>query len=105
MIVVGETGNVVLLQNCVDIFVAHIQKNIEKDENNNQIVKKVDFWCVCATTLMEKNLKLATYSTQEQAEKYKEEILSILEMAQPVYRMPIDNTSGGETKANKTQEG
>lgn len=105
MIVVGETGNAVFLQNCVDIFVVHIQKNIDKDKNGNQIVKKVDFWCVCATTLMEKNLKLATYSTQEQAEKCKEEILSILEMAQPVYRMPKDNTAGEETKVNKTQEG
>lgn len=100
MIVVGETGNLVLLQNCVDVFVVHIEKNIDKDENGNQIVKKVNQWCVCATTLMEKTLKLATYSTQEQAEKYKADILNILELSQPSYTMPKDE----ETKENKQQE-
>lgn len=83
MIVVGETGNLVLLQNCVDVFVACIEKKVDENE-------KVEQWCVCVTTLMEKHLKLATYSTEEQAERHKDEILNILGVSQPIYTMPKD---------------
>lgn len=100
MIIIGETGNLVLLQNCIDVFVIHIDKNIDKDEKGNSVVKKVNQWCVCCTTLLEKNLKLGTYSTEEQAERHKKEILNILALSQPIYTMPEDEG----TKENKQQE-